>query len=50
MQLEDDDRVKAFIGEFTSTYPVLDTEPCHLGSPGSPGLLHMGTNGPITWP
>ncbi|MEZ4551772.1 MAG: hypothetical protein R2874_15220 [Desulfobacterales bacterium] len=26
MQLEDDDRVKGFIGEFTSTYPVLDTE------------------------
>ncbi len=26
MQTEDDDQVKAFIGEFTSTYPVLDTE------------------------
>ncbi len=26
MQLEDDDRVKAFIGEFASTYPVLDTD------------------------
>ena len=26
MQTEDDDRVKAFVGEFTTTYPVLDTE------------------------
>ena len=26
MQTEDDDRVKAFVGEFKSTYPVLDTD------------------------
>ncbi len=26
MQLEDDDKVKAFIGEFETTYPILDTD------------------------
>lgn len=26
MQLEDDDRIRAFIGEFQSTYPILDTD------------------------
>jgi len=36
MQLEDDDKVKAFIGEFESTYPVLDTE-----NPASWGALDL---------
>lgn len=36
MQLEDDDKVKAFIGEFQSTYPLLDTD-----NPSSWGALDL---------